>query len=49
MLDNGPELTSRVLDQWVYTTDIELYFITPGKPVENAFVESFDGRLRDEC
>lgn len=49
VLDNGPELTSRVLDQWVYTTDIELHFITPGKPVENAFVESFNGRLRDEC
>ena len=49
VLDNGPELTSRVLDQWAYTTGIELRFITPGKPVENAFVESFNGRLRDEC
>jgi putative transposase len=48
VLDNGPELTSRVLDQWAYTTGIELHFITPGKPVENAFVESFNGRLRDE-
>jgi putative transposase len=49
ILDNGPELTSRVLDQWAYTTGIKLRFITPGKPVENAFVESFNGRLRDEC
>lgn len=49
VLDNGPELTSRVLDQWAFTTGIELHFITPGQPVENAFVESFNGRLRDEC
>lgn len=49
VLDNGPELTSRVLDQWASTMGIELRFITPGKPVENAFVESFNGRLRDEC
>jgi putative transposase len=49
VLDNGPELTSRVLDQWAYTTGVELRFITPGKPSENAFVESFNGRLRDEC
>ena len=49
VLDNGPELTSRVLDQWAYTTGIGLRFITPSKPVENAFVESLNGRLRDEC
>lgn len=49
VLDQGPELTSRVLDQWACTTGIGPRFITPGKPVENAFVESFNGRLRDEC
>ena len=49
VLDNGPELTSRVLDQSAYTIGIKLQFITPGKPIENAFVESFNGRLRDEC
>jgi putative transposase len=48
-LDNGPELTSRVLDQWAYERGVELRFIEPGKPVQNAFIESFNGRLRDEC
>ena len=49
MLDNGPELTSRVVDQWAYATGVQLRFITPGKPMENAFIESFNGRFRDEC
>src|SRR2546425_9005811 len=49
MLDNGPELTSLVLDQWAYERGVRLHFIEPGKPVQNAFVESFNGRLRDEC
>jgi putative transposase len=48
-LDNGPELTSRVLDQWAYDRSVQLRFIDPGKPVQNAFIESFNGRLRDEC
>jgi len=48
-LDNGPELTSRALDQWAYERGVSLRFIEPGKPVQNAFVESFNGRLRDEC
>ena len=48
-LDNGPELTSRALDQWAYTRSVKLNFIEPGKPVQNCFVESFNGRLRDEC
>jgi putative transposase len=48
-LDNGPELTSRVLDQWAYERGVQLRFIEPGKPVQNAFIESFNGRLRDEC
>ena len=49
VLDNGPELTSRALDQWAYEGRIRLRFIAPGKPVQNAFIESFNGRLRDEC
>ena len=49
VLDNGPELTSRVLDQWAYDRGVRLHVIAPGKPVENAFIESFNGRLRDEC
>jgi putative transposase len=47
--DNGPEFTSRTLDQWAYDRGIELSFIRPGKPVENAFIESFNGTLREEC
>lgn len=49
VLDNGPELTSRALDQWAYQQGVKLCFIDPGKPVQNAFVESFNSRLRDEC
>lgn len=49
VMDNGPELTSRALDQWAYERGIRLRFIAPGKPVQNAFIESFNGRLRDEC
>jgi len=47
--DNGPEFVSRVLDAWAYGHGIELHFIEPGKPNQNAYVESFNGRLRDEC
>jgi len=49
VMDNGPELTSRALDQWAYARGVHLRFIQPGKPIQNAFVESFNGRLRDEC
>jgi len=49
IVDNGPEFTSRALDQWAYANGVELVFIRPGKPIENAFVESFNGRFRDEC
>ncbi len=49
VLDNGPEFTSRVLDQWAYRRGVELRFTEPGKPVQNAFVESFNGKFRDEC
>jgi putative transposase len=49
VLDNGPEFTSRALDLWAYRSGVELRFIQPGKPVQNAFVESFNGKFRDEC
>ena len=47
--DNGPEFTGRALDAWAYARGVQLHFIRPGKPIENAFAESFNGRLRDEC
>ena len=47
--DNGPEFTSKILDAWAYERRVQLHFIRPGKPVENAFVESFNGKFRDEC
>lgn len=48
-VDNGGEFVSRAMDAWAYVHDVRLAFIRPGKPVENAFIESFNGRLRDEC
>lgn len=47
--DNGPEFAGTVLDQWAHDRGIQLDFIEPGKPVQNAYIESFNGRLRDEC
>jgi len=47
--DNGPEFTSVALDQWADRKQIKLSFIQPGKPVQNCFVESFNGKFRDEC
>jgi putative transposase len=49
VMDNGPEFASRALDAWAYRQGIELRFIRPGKPIENCFVESFNGKFRDEC
>jgi putative transposase len=49
VMDNGPEFTSRALDAWAYEHGIQLDFIRPGKPIENCFVESFNGKFRDEC
>jgi putative transposase len=49
ILDYGPEFTSRVLDAWAYEHGIRLHFIRPGKPIENCFVESVNGKFRDEC
>ena len=48
-VDHGSEFTSRALEDWSYRRGVQLDFIHPGKPVENAFIESFNGRLRDEC
>lgn len=47
--DNDSEFTGRVMFHWAYQQGIELCFIEPGKPSQNAFIESFNGRLRDEC
>lgn len=47
--DNGPEFTSRFFQQWAAKKGIELQYIEPGKPMQNAFAESFNGRFRDEC
>ena len=49
VLDNGPEMISKALDEWAYRNGVRLNFIEPGKPVQNAFIESFNGRFRDEC
>jgi len=49
VLDNGPELTSQRLDQWADQHHVALQFIDPGKPIQNAFIESFNSRFRDEC
>jgi len=49
VLDNGPELISRVLEQWAHQHAVALQFIDPGKPVQNAHCESLHSRVRDEC
>jgi putative transposase len=48
-VDHGAEFQSRALEGWAYRQGVEFDFIRPGTPVENAFIESFNGRLRDEC
>jgi len=48
-VDHGTEFMSRALEDWAYQRGVQLDFIRPGKPVENAHIESFNGRLRDEC
>ena len=47
--DNGSEFISRVMDRWAYENKVEMDFSRPGKPTDNAMVESFNGRLRQEC
>lgn len=49
VVDNGPEFISRALDQWAYARGVQLIHIEPGKPVQNAFIESFNGTFREEC
>jgi putative transposase len=48
-IDNGPEFISKALDAWAYRNGVQLAFSRPGKPTDNAFVESCNGRFRDEC
>ncbi len=49
VVDNGTEFTSRAMIEWEDNNPTSLAFIDPGKPTQNAFVESFNGKLRDEC
>lgn len=48
-VDNGTEFTSKTLDQWAYANNVTLDFSRPGKPTDNAFIESYNGRVRAEC
>ena len=48
-VDNGPEFASRLLDQWAFLNKVELDFSRPGTPTDNAFIEAFNSRLRQEC
>ena len=48
-VDNGTEFASKAMDLWAYKNGVHLDFIRPGKPVENGYIESFNGKLRDEC
>jgi putative transposase len=48
-VDHGTEFASRAMDEWAYRRGVKLDFIHPGRPVENGSIESFNGRLRDEC
>jgi len=49
VMDNGPELTSKAMFLWAKRTGVKLHFIQPGKPTQNAFVESFNGKFREYC
>lgn len=49
VIDNGSEFTGKAMDAWAFENKIKLDFINPGKPNENAFIESFNGKFRDEC
>lgn len=48
-VDNGPEFISKSLDWWAYFNEVKLDFSRPGKPTDNAYIESFNGRVRQEC
>ena len=49
IVDNSAEFTSKALDQWAYENHVQLDFITPGRPMENGYIESFHGKFREEC
>jgi putative transposase len=49
VVDHGPEFISKALDAWAYRRGVRLVFIRPGQPVDNAYIESFHSRFRDEC
>jgi putative transposase len=49
IMDNGPEFRSKALHKWATKHGVQLHFIEPGKPVQNAYIESFNGRFREEC
>ena len=48
-VDNGPEFISRALDEWAHRNGVKLTFSRPGTPTDNAYIESFNARLRQEC
>jgi putative transposase len=48
-IDNGPEFAGKALNEWAFRQGLRLRFIQPGKPRQNAYVESFNGKFRDEC
>jgi putative transposase len=48
-VDNGPKFVSRALDAWAHVNNVKLVFSRPGKPTDNVYMESFNGRLRVEC
>ena len=49
LTDNGSEFSGNDMDRWACENGVQLHFIRPGKPTENAYIESFNGRVRDEC
>ncbi|EMO91158.1 integrase core domain protein [Leptospira noguchii str. 2001034031] len=49
VVDNGPEFTSRSFLKWAQEKEIDIHFTTLGKPTENAFIEGFNGKMRNEC
>jgi putative transposase len=49
VVDNGPEFVSKAVDQWAARSGVNLRFIDPGQPMQNGYIESFNGKFRDEC
>ena len=49
IIDNGTGFTRQVVDRWACENGVQLHFITPGRPMENGYIESFNGKFRDEC